>query len=65
MIKAFCDACQAEINNPNFYCEGTVMEVKEGFDLTSKNLNAQRQAQKRMFHLCQKCYNDNFAKLLK
>lgn len=65
MIKAFCDSCEKEISDPEFYFEATVAEVKTGFDLTSPNLNAQKQMHKRSINVCRECYKDKFVKLLK
>ena len=66
-LRCFCDVCGKENTSLTFSFEATLMEVKEVFDLTQLGLNSkpQRSVNKRLIHVCEDCYKDNFAELLK
>jgi hypothetical protein len=65
MIKAYCDFCKKELNNPDFFFECRIVETKDVFDVTSKNLNPKKQPMNTTLHSCQDCYEKNIKKLIK
>ena len=66
-LKFFCDICEKECNDPEFVFDGTVMEIKEIFDLTQNKLNVpvQRKMEKKQIQICKGCYEKNLKSLLK
>ena len=64
MLKVFCDCCGQEPKGDDFVFEATLIEVKTGYDLTSQNLNAQKQRHQQLIQICKECYQKHIAKFI-
>ena len=63
MLKVFCNVCDQEINVSGcFLLEATITELLPVF--TGDDLNTKKQTQKKVFHICNKCYDKNIKKLI-
>lgn len=65
MTKFYCDICGEEIRDKSFASALQVTEMKEVYDITSKNLNPRQQSMNSQFQFCKACYDNNIVKLLK
>ena len=65
MIKYFCDCCGQEPKDQDFVCEFTIAEMRNTYDLTSQNLNPQKQMRKQQLQVCKSCFNKYFSNHLK
>lgn len=62
MIRAFCDICEKEADDPRFFCELHLLQehpALEGLDV-SKQMTPQKVA----LHICKKCYNSKFKEII-
>ena len=64
-IRYSCDICNVEMTDKTFACNMEVAEVKDVYDITSKNLNPRPQLMKQQIQICKTCYENNIVKLLK
>lgn len=58
MIKIFCNLCDNTIKDQGFSFEAAKQEVITDLKTGQKQLN------KDIIHICQKCYNENIKDLL-
>lgn len=65
MVKIYCDICQKEPKDMDFVCEMTLAEVRDVYDVTSKNLNPHKQMMKQQLQVCKECFTEKIKPLLK
>ncbi len=49
----------------DFVCEMTLAEVRDVYDVTSKNLNPHKQMMKQQLQVCKECFTEKIKPLLK
>lgn len=66
-LKIFCDSkdCDKELNDLDFVFEGTIMEMRDSFDLGNPNAGAKKQMMKRQIHFCRDCFKKHLMEEIK